>query len=111
MVTAAPGLDAAFHALANPTRRAVIERLRAGPATVSQLAEPFEMALPSFLQHLKVLEDGGLVRSTKRGRTRTVRIEPRRLGQAAAWLEAQRSIWTARLDQFDDYVKDMKENG
>jgi DNA-binding transcriptional ArsR family regulator len=100
-------LDLAFHALANSTRRAVVERLRDGPATVTELAEPFKMALPSFLQHLQVLETSGLVRSWKRGRVRTVRIVPDQLRQASGWLEKQRSIWERRLDQLNDYVRGM----
>ncbi len=79
MVTHAPALDRAIHALSNPTRRSVIERLQHGPATVTSLAEPFDMALPSFLQHLKVLEDGGLVRSRKQGRVRPVEALPNKL--------------------------------
>jgi len=109
MPAAAPALDLAFHALANATRRAVVERLRQGPATVSELAGPFKMALPSFLQHLDVLEKSGLVRSTKRGRVRTVRLVPDRLEHAADWLEQQRSIWERRLDQFDAYARRMKD--
>ena len=107
MTTAAPPIDSAFHALANPTRRAVVERLARGPATVSELSEPFSMALPSFLQHLRVLEGAGLVRSEKKGRVRTVRIVPDRFQPAAAWLERQRSMWDRRLDQLDAYVKTM----
>lgn len=109
MATAAARLDLAFHALANSTRRAVVERLRSGPATVSELAAPFEMALPSFLEHLRVLEASGLVRSRKRGRVRTVRLAPQRLEAASAWLEAQRSMWERRLDQMDAYVQEMEE--
>lgn len=105
----APALDTAFHALANTTRRAVVERLGGGPATVSELAAPFEMALPSFLQHLRVLEDAGLVHSRKRGRVRTVRLVPDRFRQAATWLEDQRSIWEQRLDRLDDYVSRMED--
>ena len=108
-MTSTASLDASFHALANPTRRAVVERLGTGPASVTELAEPFDMALPSFLQHLRVLEQAGLVRSQKRGRVRTVRIVPQRLQRAAAWLEHQRSIWERRLDQLDAYVGRMDD--
>jgi DNA-binding transcriptional ArsR family regulator len=110
MTAAAPTLDEAFHALANATRRAVVERLGKGPATVSELAEPFEMALPSFLQHLRVLETSGLVQSQKRGRVRTVRIRPTHLRRASVWLAKQRGIWEQRLDQLDDYVKTLDDD-
>ncbi len=109
MTAAVQTLDQAFHALANPTRRSVIARLGKGPATVSELAEPFEMALPSFMQHLQVLEASGLVLSQKRGRVRTVRIRPANLRRAARWLVEQRGIWGQRLDQLDAYVKTMEE--
>ena len=109
MSAALSRLDLAFAALANPTRRAVIERLRRGPATVSELAEPFRMALPSFLQHLRVLEAGGLVRSRKRGRVRTVRLVPGELRHAAGSLEKQREVWEQRLDQLDSYVHTMEK--
>ena len=98
-----------FHALADPTRRAVIERLCNSSASVSDLAVPFDMALPSFLQHLKVLEESGLVRSTKRGRVRTVEIEHETLEQVESWLEKQRNIWESRLDQLDSYLSTMNE--
>jgi DNA-binding transcriptional ArsR family regulator len=104
-------LDGVFHALSDPTRRAVVQRLAAGPAQVSELATPFAMALPTFLQHLKVLERSGLVRSRKRGRVRTCRLVQRPLKQAEHWLEQQRSLWTRRLDQLDDLLKEMKEQG
>lgn len=104
-------VDALFAALANPTRRRVVERLSRRPASVSELARPFEMALPSFVQHLRVLEEAGLVRSTKEGRVRTYRLEPRALGTARDWLEEQRALWEARLDRFDTYVTRLKEEG
>lgn len=102
-------LDRAFQALANPTRRAVISRLGEGPATVSELAQPFGMALPSFMQHLRVLEECGLIESRKNGRVRTVTIRPTTLRRAATWLVEQRGIWEKRLDQFDAYVKRLKD--
>ena len=101
--------DAVFHALSNPTRRKVLERLSVGPATVSELAAPFDMQLPSFVQHLSVLEQSRLVRSKKRGRVRTYEIVPARLKVAEDWLSGQRRLWEARLDQFDKYVKQLKE--
>lgn len=109
MITAAENLDQAFRALSNPTRRAVIARLGRGPATVSELAEPFDMALPSFLQHLRVLEVSGLVESRKRGRTRTVHVRPANLQRAAKWLAEQHEIWEQRLDQLDAYLESMEE--
>lgn len=100
-------LDLTFQALASPTRRAVIERLSKGPASVSELAEPFAMALPSFMQHIEVLERGGLVRSYKRGRVRTVELSPARLKRASGWLAKQQALWTRRLDQLDSYLERM----
>jgi len=105
----APAVDAAFHALSNPTRRKVLERLSAGPATVSELAAPFDMQLPSFVQHLAVLEKSRLVRSTKRGRVRTYEVVPERIVVAEDWLSARRKDWEARLDRFDEYVRHLKE--
>lgn len=96
-----------FRALADPTRRRVVERLGRSPASVSELAEPFEMALPSFVQHLKVLESTGLVRSRKEGRVRTYRLVPERLRMAEDWLSRQRALWERRLDQFDAYVTEL----
>ena len=102
-------LDRVFQALADPTRRAVLERLGSGPAAVSELAQPFRMALPSFSQHLDVLERCGLVRSRKAGRVRTYRLAPRPLQVAEHWIAGQRRIWERRLDQLDDVLTDLKE--
>ncbi len=96
--------DAVFHALSNPTRREVLERLSVGPATVSELAAPFDMRLPSFVEHLSVLERSRLVRSKKRGRVRTYEIAPERFKVVEDWLTARRQLWDARLDRFDQYV-------
>jgi DNA-binding transcriptional ArsR family regulator len=101
--------DAVFHALGNPTRRKVLEQLSVGPATVSELAAPFDMQLPSFVQHLSLLEQSRLVRSKKRGRVRTYEIEPERFKVVEDWLAARRQLWEARLDRFDQYVKQLKE--
>lgn len=101
--------DDVFHALSNSTRRKVLEQLSVGPATVSELAAPFDMALPSFVQHLSVLERSRLVRSKKRGRVRTYEIVPERFRVAEHWLSARRELWEARLDQFEQYVKRLKE--
>ena len=100
-------LNDTFHALADPTRRAVLAKLTSGPATVSDLAQPFSMALPTFLQHLKVLEECGLVRSKKVGRVRTCQLKPKPLEEAQDWLSAQRTLWTKRLDQLDDYLRHL----
>ena len=101
--------DKVFHALANPTRRKVLERLSVGSATVSELAAPFDMQLPSFVQHLSVLERSRLIKSKKRGRVRTYEIAPERFKVVEDWLTARRRMWEARLDRFDDYVKQLKE--
>jgi DNA-binding transcriptional ArsR family regulator len=100
-------LDSVFHALADPTRRAVIQRLSRGPATVSDLAEPFDMALPSFMKHVSVLEDIGLVRSTKVGRIRTCMLEPKNLAAAERWFEEQRAIWTSRYQKLDNLLEKL----
>src|SRR5262245_32283195 len=102
-------LDGLFHALADPTRRAVIEQLGRGPAATSTLARQFDMALPSFTQHLDVLERCGVVQSRKKGRVRTYHLKNRPLETAEHWLAAQREQWTRRLDQLDDYLDDLKE--
>jgi DNA-binding transcriptional ArsR family regulator len=105
-----PDLDSLFQALSDPTRRAILTRLAKGPAPVSALAEPFEMALPSFMGHLKRLEDGGLIETTKSGRVRTCAMRPGALEPARSWIDEQRAIWESRLDRLDDYVtKLMKE--
>lgn len=100
--------DDVFYALSNSTRRKVLEQLSAGPATVSELAAPFDMRLPSFVQHLSVLEQSRLVKSRKRGRVRTFELEPERLKVAENWLSERRRLWEARLDRFDQYVKQLK---
>ena len=101
--------DKVFNALASPTRRRVLERLSAGPATVSELAARFHMQLPSFVQHLAVLERSKLIKSKKSGRVRTYEIAPERFKVIEDWLAARRQLWEARLDRFDQYVKELKE--
>lgn len=98
-------LDAAFHALADPTRRAVVSRLTRGPAPVKELAEPFDMGLPSFMKHLQVLERDGLITSQKIGRVRTCRVNTERLAAAETWLSEQRALWQAMTDRLADYVE------
>ena len=102
-------LNRVFHGLTDPTRRAVLERLSSGPAAVSELAERFRMSLPSFLQHLEVLESCGLVKSRKVGRVRTYRLTPQPLRAAESWLGRQRAVWNSRLDQLDTYLVGLKE--
>ena len=103
-------VDGVFRALSDPTRRDVIARLTRSPASVSELAEPFDMALPSFVQHLRVLESSGLVRSTKAGRVRTYQLVPKRLQVAEHWLAAQRDLWERRMDRFERYVSTMEDD-
>ena len=103
-------LDRVFRALGDPTRRAVVSRLTTGPAAVSDLARAFDMALPSFTQHLDVLEESGLVRSRKVGRVRTYRLVPQPLRVAERWMAQQRALWERRLDQLDAYLLKLKED-
>src|SRR6188474_387078 len=100
--------DDVFHALSNPTRRQVLERLSSGPATVSELAAPFDMQLPSFVQHLSILEQSRLVKSKKRGRVRTYEIAPERFEVVEDWVSARRQLWEARLDRFDQHIRKLK---
>jgi DNA-binding transcriptional ArsR family regulator len=102
-------VDGIFRALSDPTRRRVLERLSKRPGSVSELAAPFDMALPSFVEHLRVLEGCGLVRSRKVGRIRTYRLVPGRLKLAEDWLTRQRALWERRLDQLDEYLLELKE--
>jgi len=103
-------LDQVFRALADPTRRAVLQRLSHGKASTLELARPFDLALPSFTQHLKMLETFGLVKSRKSGRVRTYELAPERLQAAEDWILGRRELWERRLDQLDAYVLTMKEN-
>ncbi|HZF45523.1 MAG TPA: metalloregulator ArsR/SmtB family transcription factor [Sphingomonadaceae bacterium] len=98
-------LDLAFHALADPTRRAVIRRLIESPAPVAELAEPFAMGLPAFLKHIRVLEESGWIASEKKGRVRTCRMLPERLRATEEWLTAQRKVWEGRTDRLATYVE------
>jgi DNA-binding transcriptional ArsR family regulator len=101
-------LDRAFQALADPVRRGMLSRLSHGPASVSQLAEPYRISLPGVLQHLKALEDSGLVRSEKKGRVRTVRLEPTTLSAAESWIADRRSEWEAQADRLENYLSTLK---
>jgi DNA-binding transcriptional ArsR family regulator len=102
-------LDRVFQALADPTRRDIVERLTRGPTSVSALAEPLAMSLPAVMQHLQVLETCGLVRSEKVGRVRTCHVEPPVLRAAENWLARQRTAWETRLDRLGDHLTDSTE--
>ena len=97
-----------FHALADPTRRRVVEHLSRGAASVSELAKPLEMSLPSVLQHLQILEECGLIRSEKVGRVRTCSIDPKALLRAEEWIAHQRSIWDSRIDKLGVFLADER---
>jgi DNA-binding transcriptional ArsR family regulator len=101
-------LDHVFHALSDPTRRAIVRRLSRGPASVSELAKPFSMAMPSLLQHLRVLESSRLIRSKKIGRVRTCEMQPSALGLAEGWLAEQRALWQGRVDRMEAYVATLQ---
>ena len=103
-------LDLAFQALADPSRRAMVDRLAQGPATVSELAGPLAMSLPGVMQHLKVLEASGLVLSEKTGRVRTCRIEPQALSQAEQWIAERRALWERRLDRLGQFLEETKDD-
>ena len=104
-------LSRTFQALADPVRRGMLARLSSGPASVSQLAEPFSISLPAVMQHLAALEAGGLVLSKKQGRVRTVRLEPRTLSAAEAWIGLRRAEWEAHLDRFEEHLSTLTGRG
>jgi DNA-binding transcriptional ArsR family regulator len=97
-------VDRVFHALAEPTRRALVEQLSAGPRSVSELAQPFDVTLAAIVQHLQVLEECGVIRTEKVGRVRTCRIEPSGLKVAAQWIAGRRALWERRLDRLGDIL-------
>lgn len=109
MLNYLPALDRVFQALADPSRRSMVERLCQGPATVSELAKPLDMSLPAVVQHLQVLEASGLVRSEKVGRVRTCQIEPTALRTAEQWISARRTNWERRLDRLGDLLAELPE--
>ena len=111
MLNQSPDLDRLFHALADPARRAIVERLSRGPAPVSELARPLPMSLPSAMQHLGVLEAAGLVRSQKVGRVRTCVIETKALSRAEQWINARRIEWEHRLDGLGECLKTLETKG
>ena len=98
-------LNKAFHALSDPTRRAVLTRLLAGPASITELAVPFAMGLPAFMKHIHVLEESDLIASQKHGRTRTCNLNPRQLATAEHWLGQQRAVWEARTDRLAQFAE------
>ncbi len=106
---AADSLDHLFQALADPTRRGIVDRLARGPASVSELAAPFAMSLPAVVQHLQVLEASGLVRSQKVGRVRTCRIEPTALQGAERWIAERRAAWERRLDRLGEFLAETDD--
>jgi DNA-binding transcriptional ArsR family regulator len=99
-------LDLVYAALSDGSRRAMVERLSRGPASVKELAEPLTMSLPAVMQHLRVLQDCGLVRSQKVGRVRTCHLEPAALAPAEQWIADRRSLWTERLDRLETFLED-----
>lgn len=111
MLNQSADLDRAFHALADPTRRAIVERLAREPASVSALARPLAMSLPAVMQHLAVLEASGLVRSEKSGRVRMCRVEPEALSLAERWINDRRTEWENRLDRLGDYLANLAKEG
>jgi DNA-binding transcriptional ArsR family regulator len=111
MLNQSEHLDRLFHALGDPARRSMVERLSRGPAPVSELARPLAMSLPAAMQHLAVLEDAGLVRSEKIGRVRTCTIDTGALSQAEQWINARRIEWEGRLDRLAAYLKTVESEG
>jgi DNA-binding transcriptional ArsR family regulator len=102
-------LDRVFHALSDPTRRLMVERLTRGPASVSELAEPLDMTLAAVVQHLQVLEGSGLVSTAKVGRVRTCRIEAATLGAAETWINRRRALWERRLDRLGEVIAEQRK--
>ena len=111
MLNQSRALNLAFQALADPTRRDIVERLTRDPVSVSELARPVQMSLPAVMQHLAVLEASGLVRSEKKGRVRTCRINPEALSLAEQWINGRRMEWERRLDRLGDYLATLKTEG
>ncbi len=109
MLNQSPSLDLVFQALADPTRRVMVERLSRGPASVSELAQPLAMSLSAVIQHVQVLEASGLVKSQKVGRVRTCRIVPIALRKAEDWIVARRALWERRLDRLGDYLAETDQ--
>ncbi|MFK4812348.1 ArsR/SmtB family transcription factor [Devosia sp. ZW T5_3] len=108
MLNQQSNLDLMFQALADPTRRAMVDRLSRGPASVSELAKPFDMSLPAVVQHLQALEASGLVSSQKVGRVRTCQIEPEALSLAEQWINDRRTTWVRRLDRLGEFLAETE---
>jgi DNA-binding transcriptional ArsR family regulator len=108
MATQAAQLDDAFRALADPTRRAMVERLSRGPVAVSDLAEPFAMSLAAVVQHVQVLEESGVIHTEKIGRVRTCRLEPRGMEGAERWIAKHRALWERRLDRLGEFLAEQE---
>jgi DNA-binding transcriptional ArsR family regulator len=104
-----PAVDVVFHALSDANRRAMIDRLLDGPASVSELARPLSISLPAAVQHLHVLEDSGVVSSYKVGRVRTCEIEPQALSTAERWISERRAQWEERLDRLGEFLAEQPE--
>lgn len=111
MLNYSSDLDALFHALSDPTRRAMVERLSHGPVSLGELADPLPMSLPAVMQHLRVLEGAGLVTSEKVGRVRTCAMQPGALSQAEQWINGCRQEWEQRLDRLGEYLETLKSGG
>ena len=105
-----PDLSRLFHALADPTRRSILTRLAGGPAPVTDLANPTGLRLPTVMRHLSVLEEAGLIATSKEGRVRSCAIVPEALAPVRTWLDEQRAIWESRLDRLDDYVMTLMKD-
>ena len=110
MLSQNPSLDLLFAAMADPTRRQILDRLTHGPATVKQLAAPFSMSLPAIVQHVSVLESSGLITSQKVGRVRTCQIEPAAMRSAERWINERRSLWERRFDRLGTYLAELPED-
>jgi DNA-binding transcriptional ArsR family regulator len=104
-------LNGIFQALADPTRRSVLRQLGKGPASISDLAKPFEMALPSFMKHIHSLEDSGLIRTRKDGRVRTCALEKKSFAMVETWLSTQRALWEGRTDRLEQFVAIAQKKG
>lgn len=110
MANQSPDLSRIFHALSDPTRRAVLTRLAHGPAPVTELAAPTGLSLPTVLRHIAVLEEAGLIATAKGGRVRSCVIVPAALAPVRTWLDDQRDLWEARLDRLDSFVQQMMKD-
>jgi DNA-binding transcriptional ArsR family regulator len=110
MARRTPSIDRIFHALGDPTRRAIVEKLSEGPISVSRLAEPLSISLAAVVQHLQILEESGVVRTEKLGRVRTCQIEPAGLSAAERWIRDRRTIWEKRLDRLGDLLAEPDES-